>query len=67
MFEKIGLPELVIILVIVLLIFGAGKLPSIARDLGKSVREFRKAKDGEEQEGTKTEQKDAEKPANVTK
>ncbi len=67
MFEKIGLPELVIILVIVLLIFGAGKLPSIARDLGKSVREFRKAKDGEGQEAAKAEQKEAEKPANVTK
>lgn len=64
MFEKIGLPELVIILVIVLLIFGAGKLPSIARDLGKSVREFRKAKEGEEDE-TKATTKEAEKP--VTK
>ena len=36
------LPELLIILLIVLLIFGAGKLPEIAGSLGKSIREFRK-------------------------
>ena len=36
------LPELLVILLIVLLIFGAGKLPDIAGSLGKSIREFRK-------------------------
>ena len=42
---KIGPLELVIILVIVLLIFGAGKLPQIGNALGKSIREFRKSKE----------------------
>lgn len=42
---KIGPVELVIVLVIVLLIFGAGKLPQIGNAVGKSIREFRKAKE----------------------
>lgn len=40
---KFGMGELVIILVIVLLLFGASKLPEIARALGKSIKEFKKA------------------------
>ena len=40
-----GGPELLIILLIVLLLFGAKKLPELARGLGGSVKEFRKAKD----------------------
>jgi sec-independent protein translocase protein TatA len=39
----IGVPELLIILVIVLIIFGAGKLPQIGEGLGKGIRNFRKA------------------------
>ena len=39
---NIGFPELVLILVIVLLLFGASRLPEIARALGKSVQEFKK-------------------------
>jgi sec-independent protein translocase protein TatA len=37
----IGLPELTIILVIVLIIFGAGKLPTFGAGLGKSIRNFK--------------------------
>ena len=37
----IGLPELTIILVIVLIVFGAGKLPAIGAGLGKSIRKFK--------------------------
>jgi sec-independent protein translocase protein TatA len=37
----IGLPELTIILVIVLVVFGAGKLPTIGAGLGKSIRNFK--------------------------
>ena len=47
---RIGLPELVIILVIVLLVFGAGKLPQIGGAIGKSIREFRKGQRGEDEE-----------------
>lgn len=43
MIGSLGMPELVIILVIVLLIFGAGKIPEIARSLGKGIKEFKKA------------------------
>jgi len=39
----LGVGELLIILVIVLIIFGAGKLPEIGEGLGKGIRNFRKA------------------------
>lgn len=42
----LGATELVIILVIVLLIFGAGKLPQIGDALGKSIKNFKKAAAG---------------------
>ena len=47
-FSRLGLPELVIILVIVLLLFGATRLPQVASALGKSVRAFRKGAGVEE-------------------
>ena len=39
----IGWPELIILLVVVLIIFGPGKLPDIGNAIGRGVREFRKA------------------------
>ena len=45
----IGLPELIIILVIVLVIFGAGKLPEIGSGLGKGIKNFKKATKGEDE------------------
>jgi sec-independent protein translocase protein TatA len=39
----IGIPELLIILVIVLIIFGANKLPEIGSGMGKAIRNFKKA------------------------
>lgn len=39
----IGMPELLIILVIILIIFGAGKLPEIGGAIGKGIRNFKKA------------------------
>jgi len=41
-FRQVGMGELLIILVVVLLLFGATKLPSLARSLGASAKEFRK-------------------------
>lgn len=40
---SIGMPELMVILVIVLIIFGAGKLPQIGENLGKAIRNFKKS------------------------
>jgi TatA/E family protein of Tat protein translocase len=42
----LGVPELLIILVIALLLFGADKLPGIARAAGKAVNEFKKSMQG---------------------
>jgi sec-independent protein translocase protein TatA len=39
----IGMPELLIILVIILIIFGAGKLPEIGGAIGKGIKNFKKA------------------------
>lgn len=41
MLGGIGIPELLIILVIVLLIFGAGKLPQIGQNLGRAIKNFK--------------------------
>ena len=40
---KLGMGELIVILLIILLLFGAAKLPEIARSLGKAIKEFKKA------------------------
>jgi sec-independent protein translocase protein TatA len=45
---NLGGPELIIVLVIVLIVFGAGKLPSVMRDVGKGVKEFKRAQTEEE-------------------
>ena len=44
----IGVPELVIILVIVMIIFGVGRLSEIGGALGRSIREFRRSAEGED-------------------
>jgi len=43
MLGSIGMPELIIILVIALIIFGPRKLPELGKSLGKSIHEFKKA------------------------
>ncbi len=60
MFRNINGPELLILLVVVLLLFGARKLPGLARSLGSSAKEFRKGlKDGVEEEEDSSASKDA--------
>jgi sec-independent protein translocase protein TatA len=44
---NLGLPELLIILFVVVLLFGARKLPELARGLGQGIREFKKATSNE--------------------
>ncbi len=50
---RIGPMELIIILVIILIIFGAGKLPEIGGAIGKGIRNFRRSSSGEEDETEK--------------
>jgi len=60
LFRNINGPELLILLVVVLLLFGARKLPGLARSLGSSAKEFRKGlKDGVEEEEDSSASKDA--------
>ena len=40
---QIGIPEIILIVLAVIILFGAKKLPEIGRSLGKAIREFRKA------------------------
>lgn len=43
MLPSIGLPELIVILVLALIIFGPGKLPDVGKAVGKAMNEFKKA------------------------
>ncbi len=57
---RLGWPEILLILLIVLIVFGAGKLPQVGNAIGKGIREFRKAQHGLD-EGEKDETKKPEK------
>ncbi|HCU25384.1 MAG TPA: twin-arginine translocase TatA/TatE family subunit [Deltaproteobacteria bacterium] len=46
----LGPPELLLLFVVILLVFGVGKLPAIGSNLGKGLRNFKKAVKGEEEE-----------------
>jgi sec-independent protein translocase protein TatA len=56
----LGTGELVVILVILLVLFGGSKLPSLAKGLGQSVKEFKKASRDEEEDEKPSEVKKAE-------
>lgn len=58
-----GMPELIVILVIVMVVFGAGKLPEIGGALGKSIRNFKKASDGKDEIEIKPKSEDNDKKA----
>jgi len=40
---SVGMPELIVILLVILLLFGSKRLPELAQGLGKGIREFKKA------------------------
>ncbi len=53
----IGMPELIIILVIIMIIFGAGKLPEIGSGIGRGIKNFKKATtDAEKEDSEKIEE-----------
>jgi len=54
----LGMPELVIILVIIVIIFGAGKLPEIGSGLGKGIKNFKNSTKDEEKEKIKEKDED---------
>ena len=61
MFGSIGMPELIIGLVVILLLFGAKRVPELARGLGSGVREFKKGtQEGEVEDKEKEEEKEEE-------
>jgi sec-independent protein translocase protein TatA len=59
----LGYQELLIILVIVLILFGANRLPELARSLGSSVKEFKKGVNEVKDDGTAAAKKEEEKKA----
>jgi sec-independent protein translocase protein TatA len=54
----LGMPELVIILVIIVIIFGAGKLPEIGSGLGKGIKNFKNSTKDEDKEKIEEEKED---------
>jgi sec-independent protein translocase protein TatA len=48
MFGSLGLPELLVILLIVIIIFGANKLPQLGKGIGQGLRNFKESVKGEE-------------------
>lgn len=50
MFPKLGMGELVVILLIVVILFGASKLPQLGKGLGEGIRSFKKSFGGEDEE-----------------
>ena len=62
-FMNLGGPDLLVILLIILVLFGAKKLPELARGLGQAIKEFQKAKDEFTDELHKAGPSDTTKPA----
>jgi sec-independent protein translocase protein TatA len=50
MFPKLGMGELIIILLIVVVLFGASRLPQLGKGLGEGIRSFKKSFAGEDEE-----------------
>jgi sec-independent protein translocase protein TatA len=50
MFRSLGWPEIALIVVIVLIVFGVGRLPQVGGAIGRGIRAFRKAQSGEDDE-----------------
>src|SRR5688572_1907646 len=64
--DGLGAPEMMLIFVVILVLFGGQKLPEFARGLGKSIREFKKAAAGVEEEFKRALEEDERKNATPT-
>ena len=64
---RIGLPELIIILFIVLIVFGAGRLPEIGSSIGKGIRAFKRAQAGDDEAEGSAKAKEASKDSEKSK
>jgi sec-independent protein translocase protein TatA len=53
MFESIGMPELMVILVLAVVLFGAKKVPDLGKGLGEGIRNFRASLKGETEDDAK--------------
>jgi sec-independent protein translocase protein TatA len=53
MFKSLGVPEIILILVIIMIFFGVGKLPQVGESVGKAIRSFKRAQSGEDEEEEK--------------
>jgi sec-independent protein translocase protein TatA len=62
MFSRFGIWEIVLILVIILIIFGVGKLPQVGSAIGKGLRAFKRGQSGEEEEEEEEEEVVATRP-----
>ena len=54
---SLGAPEIIVILIIILVLFGGKKIPELMRGLGKGVKEFKDAQNGESTPASTTEEK----------
>lgn len=64
---KLGPFELILILIIILIIFGAGKLPEIGNSVGKAIRGFKKSASGEDEKPMESSKKKEEAVADSSK
>ncbi len=62
---RFGPWEIGLILVIILVVFGVGKLPQVGSGIGKAIREFRKAQKGDDDKDEAVTQSKAEKPVSA--
>ena len=58
MFKTLGWPELIVLLVVVLLVFGVGRISKIAGELGSGIRAFKEGLSGEGKKKDQLDQKD---------
>ncbi len=64
---KMGPWEIALILVIILIVFGVGKLPQVGNAIGKGLRSFKKAQSGEDEEEAEEEKTTAASPKKTSK